>query len=80
MSANLPQDIRYTDLSPDQVSFLQTTVPGDAAQNGFTANITVTPQANRSMTVTIHFLAAGPNVAVLPGVPASPSGGEGAGG
>lgn len=67
MSANLPQDIRYTDLSPDQVSFLQTTVPADAAQNGFNAAITVTPQANGLMTVTIHFSAAGPGAASVSG-------------
>ena len=59
MSATLPRDIIYSDLSPEQVAFLRTTVPPDAARNGFQANITTAQQSNGLMTVKINFSTGG---------------------
>jgi hypothetical protein len=55
MSGNIPEDVRYIDLTAAQVAFLQQTVPVDAKRNGLSATIETTQQSNGLMTATIHF-------------------------
>jgi hypothetical protein len=55
MSDSIPQDMRYTDLTPAQLAFLQQTVPLDARRNGLIATIEASPPVNGLLTVTVHF-------------------------
>jgi hypothetical protein len=55
MSASVPQDIRYTNLKPAEVAFLQQTVPVDAVRKGLTATIDTAQEPGDRTTVTIHF-------------------------
>jgi hypothetical protein len=72
MSATVPQDVDFHDLTPADVAFLQKTVPIQAARDHLTASIKVTAQPNNAagpvlMTVSIHYSAmAAPPPAVAP--------------